>query len=96
MKPMLTAAIMVLVGSVTSLPIMAADCPLSSLAPNGNLAPYPAQCGTPNCLISFQGYQWWTSYFVYPGSLFYGSNNQQSPKNALDPVVDTILNFLRK
>jgi hypothetical protein len=60
----------------------AADCPLSVVAPLG-LAPVPAQCSTPNCLINFKGYQWWTSYNYYPPpTYFYSQGNQWAPKNA--------------
>jgi hypothetical protein len=38
-------------------------CPTSKLTqPQGGLAPIPALCATQNCLVSFKGYQWWTSY----------------------------------
>jgi hypothetical protein len=39
-------------------------CPTSVLTrpQGGSLAPVPAHCTTPNCLVSFKGYQWWTSY----------------------------------
>jgi hypothetical protein len=62
------------------------SCPTSELAPAG-LAPIPAQCTTPNCLINFKGYQWWTSYNYYgppfpQQSYFWNANNQWSPKNA--------------
>jgi hypothetical protein len=38
-------------------------CPTSVLTkPQGGLAPVPTHCTTPNCLVTFKGYQWWTSY----------------------------------
>jgi hypothetical protein len=64
------------------------SCPTSSLAPAG-LAPLNgAQCTTPNCLINFKGYQWWTSYDYFgppfpQKSYFWNANNQWSPKNAI-------------
>jgi hypothetical protein len=63
------------------------SCPAASLAPAG-LAPLSgAQCSTPNCLINFKGYQWWTSYDYFgppfpQNSYFWNANNQWSPKNA--------------
>lgn len=63
------------------------SCPTKSLAPAG-LAPLNgAQCSTPNCLINFKGYQWWTSYDYFgppfpQQSYFWNANNQWSPKNA--------------
>ena len=63
------------------------SCPAETLAPAG-LAPLNgAQCSTPNCLINFKGYQWWTSYDYFgppfpQQSYFWNANNQWSPKNA--------------
>jgi hypothetical protein len=54
----------------------AANCP----APD--FTPLPAQCGTPNCLVTFAGYQWWTEYnFFPPPTYFYNNNNAWAPKN---------------
>jgi hypothetical protein len=42
-----------------------APCPTSQLTkPQGGLAPFPKHCATANCLVSFKGYRWWTSYQV--------------------------------
>jgi hypothetical protein len=43
-----------------------APCPTSTLTQpqGGSLAPFSAQCATPNCLVNFKGYRWWTSYEV--------------------------------
>ena len=46
-----------------SFPPQAPPCPTSTLTQSqGGLAPFPAHCTTPNCLVNFAGYQWWTSY----------------------------------
>ncbi len=62
-----------------------------SLAPLG-LAPVPAQCDTAQCLVSFKGYKWWTSFQYYGaaggffpnGGYFYngGLRTAFAPKNA--------------
>jgi hypothetical protein len=61
-------------------------CPITMLAPAG-LAPLPGQCGTADCLLTWKGYQWWTSYDYFgppfpQASYFWNANNQWSPKNA--------------
>jgi hypothetical protein len=46
-------------------------CPTSRLAPFG-LAPLSGEhCTTPNCLLTFKGYQWWTSYQYNSAEGFY-------------------------
>lgn len=40
-------------------------CPTSRLTlEQRGLAPFPNQCDPTTCLVSFKGYQWWTSYQV--------------------------------
>ena len=47
-----------------------------------NFTPLPAQCGSPTCLVTFAGYQWWTEYnFFPPPTYFYNNNNAWAPKN---------------
>lgn len=47
-----------------------------------DFTPLPAQCGTPTCLVTFAGYQWWTEYnFFPPPTYFYNNNNAWAPKN---------------
>ena len=58
------------------------SCPLNELAPFG-LAPKPDKCDTPECLINFKGYRWWTSYHFNSRSGFYngGLRTVFAPKN---------------
>jgi hypothetical protein len=66
------AATMAFVGAqAQAFPPEDPPCPTSVLTkPQGGLAPFPNHCKTPsgtivpNCLVSFKGYQWWTSYQV--------------------------------
>lgn len=64
----------------------------SALAPLG-LAPVPKQCGDASCLVTFAGYQWWTSFQYYGpagnpvfpnGGYFFngGLGTPFSPKNS--------------
>lgn len=46
-----------------------------------NFTPMPQFCTTPNCLVSFAGYQWWTEYDWFPSSGFWNANNRWSPAN---------------
>lgn len=65
------------------------SCPLTQLAPAG-LDPRPdghTNCDTPNCLIDFKGYRWWTSFNYYgppfeKPSYYWNANNVWSPRNA--------------
>jgi hypothetical protein len=87
MKRKLLSTIMAFVGSVASLPVSAADCPLSSLAPAGlNPLPGNRNCIPGNCLIDKFHFQWWTSYEYFgppfpQQSYYWNANNQWSPKN---------------
>lgn len=52
------------------------QCATADLAPLG-LAPIPQHCDTPNCLVEFGGYQWWTAFqykgngSYFPGGTYY-------------------------
>ena len=52
---------------------LAASCQTDQLAPFGLKPPGPDHCpDTPNCIVNFKGYEWWTS-FQYVGSHYYNS-----------------------
>ena len=54
----------------------------ASTCPQPNFTPLPAKCGTPNCMVTFAGYQWWTEYnFFPPPTYFFNNNNAWAPKN---------------
>lgn len=60
-----------LAGVLENMPAWAAGpCPTAALAPLG-LAPIPDECGTPNYLVRFKGYEWWTSYQYYGGGSYF-------------------------
>lgn len=63
-------------------------CPTTLLAPDG-LDPIPGKCDTPDCLLDFKKYKWWTSFNLrgasFPDKSFYWNNdlkNSFAPKNA--------------
>jgi len=50
--------------------------------PTPNYTPVPDKCGTPNCMVTFAGYQWWTEYNYFPPpTYFYNNNNAWAPQN---------------
>jgi len=62
---------------------VATERPAATCTPP-DYTPVPAQCGTPNCMVSFAGYQWWTEYNYFPPpTYFYNNNNNNAwaPKN---------------
>jgi hypothetical protein len=92
-------AVGIAMAPVLAMTAAAEDCPLSSLAPYRHLAPVPGQCATPNCLVSFRGFQWWTSFQYWgPAAGFYNSGLQTAfaPDNVFVDAVGMHLRIAKK
>ena len=80
-----TAVAPALLGGAAAATSASADTPpatTASTCPQPNFTPLPDKCGTPNCMVTFAGYQWWTEYnFFPPPTYFYNNNNAWAPKN---------------
>jgi hypothetical protein len=62
----------------------AAECPTPTFPPSAG----PNLCNTPDCLVTFKGYKWWTNYnYFNPGSGYWNANNRWSPRN-VEPKED--------
>src|SRR5690606_16450480 len=54
----------------------------SATCPTPNFTPAPDKCGTPDCMVTFAGYKWWTEYQFYGHpNYFYNMKNAWSPRN---------------